>query len=1123
MTSLPGVGGTLFPGQFIAAGFDEARPHAAIDWERRRRHFLGWWERVSATCGPATGVRAIFDLVAMPLAGLLGFRARSAEFDRGRGVVRLETGRGGTVSVIVLPWASRPSTVWRDLRDISGRHGSRWTMVVAPPFVSLVPSRGFGIRRSVDFRLPEALDPRSFGRFHLICHAASFDRDLSAGSASPIDLLVTRGIGFQDRVRADLQSGVVSALGSIGRVLDRRGRGGDNSGFDEAMTLVYRVLFLLFAESRELVPQGRVFARAYSIGALCQGAIAGEPTTGLWEGLAAVTRLSRAGCETDDLIVRPFNGRLFARAAAPSLEAARVKRLPTVASKTRDAAIASALVALASRQSAAGRMEIAYSDLGVEQLGAVYERVLDLDPEAVLGRNRRESVHSRAARESADRTDGARVPGRHSARRKETGTFYTPQPLAEFVVRRTLGPLVAGLPPDRILELKVVDPAMGSGAFLVAACRFLAQAYERSLVDEGHAAATDFDDDRRAATRRLIAERCLSGVDMNPLAVQLARLSLWLATLARGKPLSFLDHRLRVGNSLLGASPDDLARIGPMRRPRSGPDAGHPLLDLEGFEQALQQISRPLDELIHRPDDTIRDVRAKEAIWSHLSGRRSPLEPWRLACSLWCARWFWPAGSPPSAAELRAAVDALVKRDNTLGARQLLAWIEVATRVSGRLNLFHWPLEFPDVFYDETGRPKASAGFDAVIGNPPWEMLRKDADQHIGDETGAVVRFLRESRLYPSCGHGHVNLYQPFLERALSLAHGSGRVGLILPWGLAADDGAAGLRARLFDQSRVHTIVGLDNATAIFPVHRGLRFLVLIASPRGPAGQIRARFGVRTTAEIDDLPAHDDSIDGSAYPVRLTPDTLRTVGGPTRRIPDARDAHQLALLRQLMERFPPLGSPHGWSAAFGRELNATEDRAAFGNRGMPVIEGKHIAPFAVVADASVHRIDRREALDRLPARPFDRARLAYRDVSSVSNRLSFIAAIVPAHVVTTHTLLCLRTTLPLVRQHFLCALFNSFVLNAVVRMLMGGHVTTSLVENLPVPVWTGDIQQRRIAVFAHRLARRPNAGTLHAEVQAAVARLYALDSQTFHAVLETFPLVARQERDRVVHAFEKMF
>ena len=141
----------------------------------------------------------------------------------------------------------------------------------------------------------------------------------------------------------------------------------------------------------------------------------------------------------------------------------------------------------------------------------------------------------------------------------------------------------------------------------------------------------------------------------------------------------------------------------------------------------------------------------------------------------------------------------------------------------------------------------------------------------------------------------------------------------------------------------------------------------------------------------------------------------------------------------------------------------------------------------------------------------------------MSNRLSLIAAIVPAHVVTTHTLLCLRTTLPLVRQHFLCALFNSFVLNAVVRMLMGGHVTTSLVENLPVPVWTGDIQQRRIAVLAHRLARRPNAGTLHAEVQAAVARLYALDSQTFHAVLETFPLVARQERDRVVHAFEKMF
>src|SRR6185436_3613309 len=141
---------------------------------------------------------------------------------------------------------------------------------------------------------------------------------------------------------------------------------------------------------------------------------------------------------------------------------------------------------------------------------------------------------SRPARMHAGRT--------HSLRRKQTGTFYTPQSLAEFVVRRTLAPLVRNATTDDILALRVVDPAMGSGAFLVAACRYLSRAYESALIDEGRCAETDLDAETRAGIRRAIAVRCLAGVDRNPVAVQLARLSLWLTSLARDKPLTFLDH-----------------------------------------------------------------------------------------------------------------------------------------------------------------------------------------------------------------------------------------------------------------------------------------------------------------------------------------------------------------------------------------------------------------------------------------------------------------------------------------------------------------------------------------------------------------------------------------------------
>src|SRR5204862_4735760 len=129
---------------------------------------------------------------------------------------------------------------------------------------------------------------------------------------------------------------------------------------------------------------------------------------------------------------------------------------------------------------------------------------------------------------------------------------YTPQPLADYLVRQTLEPLVRDATPDHILQLRVVDPAMGSGAFLVAACRYLASAYESALVQAGGCQPSDIDEAERAVFRRAIAERCLYGVDLNPMAVQLARLSLWLATLAIDRPLSFLDHRLQVGDSLLG-------------------------------------------------------------------------------------------------------------------------------------------------------------------------------------------------------------------------------------------------------------------------------------------------------------------------------------------------------------------------------------------------------------------------------------------------------------------------------------------------------------------------------------------------------------------------------------------
>src|SRR5262249_658512 len=158
--------------------------------------------------------------------------------------------------------------------------------------------------------------------------------------------------------------------------------------------------------------------------------------------------------------------------------------------------------------------------------------------------------------------------------------------------------------------------------------------------------------------------------------------------------LGFLDHRLRTGNSLLGATPDDLQHVGD--RNRAAHHGALPLFDVEALADSMRAIARPLSDLSSRRDDTVTDVRANEAIWRALSGDAAALGRWRVALGLWCARWFWPRDlRAPSAPETRAALDAILRNDRTLGRSDLARWVSVARSVSADLRFFHWPVEFP--------------------------------------------------------------------------------------------------------------------------------------------------------------------------------------------------------------------------------------------------------------------------------------------------------------------------------------------------------------------------------------------------------------------------------------------
>jgi hypothetical protein len=641
-------------------------------------------------------------------------------------------------------------------------------------------------------------------------------------------------------------------------------------------------------------------------------------------------------------------------------------------------------------------------------------------------------------------------------------------------------------------------------------------AYGRALVEEGHLSPNDLNEERRAGFRRVIAERCLAGVDNNPVAVQLARLSLWLTTLAIDRPLSFLDHRLRVGDSLIGAEPAVI-----FRPASAGGGTRHqePWLDLLDVEETLQRGAQPLQHLLELPADTLRDLRAKASLWQQMVSDRSALAPWRRALSLWCARWFWPSTSArPSDAEHRALLDAVLRADRTLNGAHVGSRLATVTTAAKAYRFFHWPLEFPDVFCRDLA-VTGIGGFDAVIGNPPWEMLRRDINDRSDTDRRRLVRFIRDSGRYPSCDRGHVNLYQPFVDRALSLVKPRGRIGLVLPWGLAVDDGAMRLRNRLLETTALDTLVGIDNAKGLFPIHRGLRVLVVVATTGPRTERVRLRFGLRTRDELSALGEHEDPLDEHGV-TSITRTQLASVGGLARRWPDVRRPEDLAFLEEVTTRFPALGARESWGARFSRELNATDVKPHLTPKGLRVLEGKHLRRYGIAGTATA-RVPRSTALRLLPDARFDRDRLGYRDVSGATNNRPVIVSVIPAHVVTTHTIFCLRTLVTDEQQYFLCAVLNSLVINAVARLLMGNHLTTSLVEGLPVPPWSGRTSQRVISGLAKRLARRATDQSAEAALEARTAHLYGLEESLFVQLLGDFPM-APSVRDESLACFRRL-
>src|SRR5262245_676442 len=354
---------------------------------------------------------------------------------------------GHAMGMLTIPWARESEGTTRDVARLALEHGLRFAFATNGRELRLVDATRSSMRGVLGFDLDACqIDGAALAALHLLAGTQTCVTP-NGGSCSLLERAIAASDRAGVRVRRSLQLGVRAALSSIrGAIEEASSRSPQTHSRTpcggEALTAVYRILFLLFAEARRLVPIWHpVYRDGYTLAALRARLENRGTEKGTWPALQAIARLAHAGCEIGDLRVAPFNGRLFAPAHAPLLDHLRLD------DRTVSAALASLVFVDGGPN---GRRRVAYEDLGVEQLGSIYEHLLD--------------------------DDAHREPPATQSRRKVTGSFYTPAALTDYLVRVTLDPLVRGRTVDEILSLRILDPAMGSGAFLVAACRYLGHA-----------------------------------------------------------------------------------------------------------------------------------------------------------------------------------------------------------------------------------------------------------------------------------------------------------------------------------------------------------------------------------------------------------------------------------------------------------------------------------------------------------------------------------------------------------------------------------------------------------------------------------------------------------------------
>lgn len=768
----------------------------------------------------------------------------------------------------------------------------------------------------VEFDLRGMMDGEQYADFvvlWLTCHASRFENGRECWLEKWAQAADKQGQRALDTLRDGVQA-AIEALGAgfvahaaNGTLRDRLQSGelSTQDYYRQLLRIVYRLLVMFVGEDRELLhdPATKDDARArymkyYSTRRLRTMAerFAGTAHSDLWESLRLVMHI--LGGEALTVPQGEQNGNAAQRLGLPVLgsflfSARAVPDLHDAALNNN--ALLAAVRALAYTEDKQARIlrPVDYRHLGAEELGSVYESLLELHPHVNI-----------PAREFALQTAAG-------SERKTTGSYYTPRELVDALLKSALDPVIAeAISPqrsassqarqsggrsveERLLALKVCDPACGSGHFLIAAGQRIALALAQARSGE----ESPTPDAVRDAMRDVVSH-CLYGVDLNEMAVELCKVSLWMEALEPGKPLSFLEHRIQHGNSLLGTTPelmadgipdeafaalgdDDKAAVSEAkkenRRHRKDRATGQGSL-FELFVPDTGAMAHEIEGFDALPDDDVTSVQLKEDAYQRYLA--SPdVGKARMLADAWCAAFVWPHGQedmPP----LNDFVFRMLSQPNVTVDPSQTLFQEIA-RIARRYRFFHWHLSFPDVFGD-------SSGFDCVLGNPPWEhtelkekeFFASRNDDIVNAGTGAarkkliaalehtdptlyaeylaalrfaegISHFIGNSGKYPLCGRGRINTYAIFAELVRQVIDGRGRAGVIVPSGIATDDTTKFYFQDIMDTGALASLYDFENRAGIFPaIDSRIKFCLLtlrgaLAPTPGPSPSGRGEQGAR--------------------------------------------------------------------------------------------------------------------------------------------------------------------------------------------------------------------------------------------------------------------------------------